>query len=96
VAFGAEEVRFGAGRRWRSQATGASYPVQWSVQTTAGMFTVRALLDNQELSGAGGGGGGSGGTIYWEGLSELLEAGGRRVGLGYLEMTGYAARLRLG
>jgi hypothetical protein len=33
--------------------------------------------------------------VYWEGLSELLDAGGRRVGLGYLEMTGYAGRLRL-
>jgi len=28
-------------------------------------------------------------------LSELVDEGGRRVGLGYLEMTGYAARLRL-
>ena len=35
------------------------------------------------------------GAIYWEGLSELLDESGRRVGLGYLEMTGYAARLRL-
>ena len=38
---------------------------------------------------------GSTGTVYWEGLSELLDAGGRRVGLGYLEMTGYAGALRL-
>jgi hypothetical protein len=29
-------------------------------------------------------------------VSELLAPGGRRVGLGYLEMTGYAAPLRLG
>ena len=35
------------------------------------------------------------GTIYWEGLSELRDAQGRRIGLGYLEMTGYASRLRL-
>jgi predicted secreted hydrolase len=32
------------------------------------------------------------GTVYWEGLSELLDDAGRRVGLGYLEMTGYATR----
>ena len=32
---------------------------------------------------------------YHRKLSELLDAQGRRVGLGYLEMTGYAGRLRL-
>jgi predicted secreted hydrolase len=51
---------------------------------------VRALLDAQELDSRGGTG-----TVYWEGLSELLDADQRRVGLGYLEMTGYAGRLRL-
>jgi predicted secreted hydrolase len=34
-------------------------------------------------------------VIYWEGLSELRDPAGRRIGLGYLEMTGYAAPLRL-
>lgn len=35
------------------------------------------------------------GAINWEGLSLLVDATGRRVGRGYLEMTGYAARLVL-
>ena len=35
------------------------------------------------------------GSAYWEGLSELLDAQGRPVGRGYLEMTGYAGALRL-
>jgi predicted secreted hydrolase len=35
------------------------------------------------------------GTVYWEGLSTLHAADGRRVGIGYLEMTGYAGRLVL-
>jgi predicted secreted hydrolase len=35
------------------------------------------------------------GTVYWEGLSKLLDTQGRRAGLGYLEMTGYAGWLRL-
>jgi predicted secreted hydrolase len=60
------------------------------VECPAGRFTVNALLDAQELDGRG-----STGSVYWEGVSELLDAGGRRVGLGYLEMTGYAAALRL-
>ena len=60
------------------------------IDTPAGRFTVRALLDDQELDSRG-----STGAVYWEGLSELLDDQGRRVGRGYLEMTGYAARLRL-
>jgi predicted secreted hydrolase len=35
------------------------------------------------------------GAIYWEGLSDLVDSNGRRVGRGYLEMTGYATRLRM-
>ena len=89
-AFTPEQVRFTAGRRWQSPDSGTAYPVQWHVDTPAGRFEVRALLDAQELDSRH-----STGTIYWEGLSELLGAQGRRVGLGYLEMTGYAAPLRL-
>ena len=90
-AFAPEQVRFSAGRTWQSPGSGARYPVHWRVQTPLGHFEVRALLDAQELDSRA-----STGTIYWEGLSELLDEQGRRVGLGYLEMTGYAAPLRLG
>ena len=90
-AFGPEQVRFTPGRRWQSPTTAASYPVQWRVDSPAGAFTVRALADAQELDSRS-----STGTVYWEGLSELLDVQGRRVGLGYLEMTGYAAPLRMG
>lgn len=88
--FAPGEVRFEPGRRWRSPASHADYPVEWTVESPAGTHRVRALLDTQELDGRG-----STGTVYWEGLSELLDTQGRRVGLGYLEMTGYAGTLRL-
>ncbi|MBL8339897.1 MAG: carotenoid 1,2-hydratase [Rubrivivax sp.] len=89
--FDAGEVRFEPGRRWRSPATHAAYPMDWQVHTPVGRFVVRALLDGQELAGRPGSG-----AVYWEGLAELLDAGdGRRMGLGYLEMTGYAAPLKL-
>jgi predicted secreted hydrolase len=88
--FGADEVRFAAGRTWASPGTGARYPVEWRLDTPAGAFALRALLDAQELDTRG-----SAGTAYWEGLSELLDANGARIGRGYLEMTGYAGRLRL-
>ncbi|MDE1929667.1 MAG: carotenoid 1,2-hydratase [Burkholderiales bacterium] len=89
-AFGPDELRLTPLRRWRSPRSGARYPVQWRVQTPAGEFELRTLLDDQELDSRA-----STGTIYWEGLSELVGADGRRVGLGYLELTGYAGRLRV-
>ncbi len=89
--FGADKVRFTPGRRWQSPATAAVYPVQWQVQTPVGNFTVNALADAQELDSRG-----STGTVYWEGLSELLDPQARRIGLGYLEMTGYVAPLKIG
>lgn len=90
-AFEPQAVRFTPLRHWRSASSGAVYPVQWRVDTPVGSFTVQALLDAQELDSRG-----STGTIYWEGLSELQDAAGRALGRGYLEMTGYAQRLRLG
>ena len=89
-SFGPHEVRFTPGRVWESATTRARYPVQWTIATPAGDFRVDALLDNQELDSRG-----SIGAIYWEGVSDLLDHAGGRVGRGYLEMTGYAAALRL-
>lgn len=89
-SFGADEVSFTAGRRWRSPATEASYPVEWRIDTPAGSFTVKTRLDAQELDGSR-----STGSVYWEGLSDLFGAEGQRVGRGYLEMTGYSGRLRM-
>ncbi|HET6828927.1 MAG TPA: carotenoid 1,2-hydratase [Ramlibacter sp.] len=84
------QTRFVPGRRWSSPATNASYPVEWEVHTLGGRYTVRAVIPNQELDSRA-----STGAIYWEGLADLMDAQGRRVGRGYLEMTGYAQRLRL-
>ena len=88
--FASDEVVFRPGRTWTSAATRAVYPVEWDVTTPAGRHRVRALLDAQELDSRQ-----STGAVYWEGLSELLDERGARVGLGYLEMTGYVAALRL-
>ena len=84
------ETRFSARRHWTSASSRAVYPVEWVVQTPADFYTVRAVIDNQELDSRT-----STGGIYWEGLSDLLDSSGRRVGRGYLEMTGYAQPLRL-
>ena len=53
-------------------------------------LVVRAVIGNQELDSRS-----TTGAIYWEGLSELLDANQQVIGRGYLELTGYASALRL-
>ena len=88
--FSRGEVIFSPQRRWKSPLSQATYPVEWMVRTAADFYTVRAVIDNQELDSRN-----STGAIYWEGLAHLFDSNGNRVGQGYLEMTGYAQRLRL-
>ena len=88
-------VAFRPGRRWRSAATGAVYPVEWQV-AVPGLdlrLDVRPRLDAQEVF--------TGQGIlpaYWEGAVRFTgERRGRPVaGVGYLEMTGYAGKLDIG
>lgn len=89
-AFAPGQTRWTPLRHWHSPRSAASYPVEWALECPAGRFTLHALLDDQELDSRA-----STGAIYWEGLSVLRDAGGRALGRGYLEMTGYAQRLRL-
>jgi predicted secreted hydrolase len=88
--FSRGEVLFRPLRSWRSPTSRASYPVEWMVRTPADFYTVKAVLDNQELDSSN-----STGAIYWEGLCEVWDSNQRLVGRGYLEMTGYAAPLRM-
>ena len=88
-------VRLRPGRRWRSEATGAAYPVEWevAVPTLDLRLDVRPRIDGQEVHAEGG-------LLpaYWEGAVLVSgEREGRPVsGNGYLEMTGYAERFALG
>ena len=88
-------VAFRPGRRWRSRATGAEYPVEWQVAVPAFnlRLDVRPRIDAQEVF--------TGHGIlpaYWEGAVRFTgERQGRPVaGVGYLEMTGYAGKLDIG
>ena len=102
VILAPDEVVFTPLRNWKSPASGATYPVHLGIairtsgaetQAGAGLvrsFTVRAVVDNQELDSRN-----STGAIYWEGLSDLLDAKQQTVGRGYLELTGYASALML-
>ena len=97
VDGGARAVEWGGvhlrpGRRWRSAATGAEYPVEWEV-AIPGLdlrLDVRPRIDGQEVYTEDGRL-----PVYWEGA--VLVSGERRgrpvAGVGYLEMTGYTERL---
>jgi predicted secreted hydrolase len=87
--FKPSDLEFAGSNTWLSPATGAKYPMQWQITTPTETYTVRSLLNAQEMDSA------STGTVYWEGLAELLNAAGQRIGLGYLEMTGYAGKLQI-
>jgi predicted secreted hydrolase len=89
-AFSRGEVLFKPQRHWRSALSKASYPVEWVVRTPIDLYTVKAVVDNQELDSRQ-----STGAIYWEGLCEVWDSNNRLVGRGYLEMTGYATALVL-
>jgi len=89
TALRPEEFALAPGARWRSQASGAAYPVAWRISLPGrGLeLEARAALEDQELRLAD-----STGVTYWEGA---IEVGGTRAGRpvrgrGYLEMTGYA------
>ena len=83
------------GRRWRSEATGAQYPVEWEVEVPGfGLrLDVRPRLDAQEVHAASG-------ILpaYWEGAVRYTgeRMGTPVTGVGYLEMTGYAGKLDIG
>ncbi len=90
TTFPPQAVSFEPLRHWRSPRTGISFPVAWRLRVGQREFELQALLDDQELDSRR-----STGAIYWEGAVRLIEAG-REIGRGYLEMTGYGERIRVG
>ena len=87
--FGGDAVAFEPLTQWRSPRTGAEYPVAQRLRIGERTFETRPLMTDQELDARA-----STGAVYWEGASQLIEAG-RPVGRGYLEMTGYFAPMKL-
>ena len=68
---------------WRSAATGVRYPVEWELQVpVAGVnLSLRPMFSDQEQDLT---------VRYWEGSVDALDpASGRRLGRGYMELTGY-------
>ncbi len=76
-------------RHWRSPRTDTRWPVAMQLRIGERRLELQPLFDDQELSAEE-----STGTIYWEGAVRVFEAG-RQVGAGYMELTGYAGRVRM-
>jgi predicted secreted hydrolase len=75
-------------RSWRSVRSGAQWPVSQRVRIDDLVIELEPLFDDQELDARG-----STGITYWEG-AVTASVSGRRIGRGYLELTGYAGALR--
>ena len=88
--FTPDTAKFSVERLWKSSLSGATYPVEWMLRMPTELYFVRAVIPNQEMDSRA-----STGAIYWEGLSDLYNAGGTHIGRGYLEMTGYAKALKI-
>jgi predicted secreted hydrolase len=82
------EVRFTPLKRWRSPRTDIDYPVAFDVMAGDVEITLQPLVDDAELDSRA-----SVGTIYWEGAVRAY-SGGREIGRGYLELTGYGNALK--
>jgi len=89
TSLGPDDVRFEPRRHWTSPRTGLSFPVAMRVSAGTVTIELEPLFDDQELDARA-----SVGTVYWEGAVQA-SAGGRRIGRGYLELTGYGQPLRI-
>jgi predicted secreted hydrolase len=90
--LGRDAVVVEATGTWTSPHTRAVYPSGWRLRVPSARVDVRlvpVVLD-QELAGT------SGGISYWEGAVEVRDfSSGRRLGAGYVELTGYAGAISL-
>jgi predicted secreted hydrolase len=87
--FSPTDITLTPTRHWTSPRTGIVYPVAWRLRAGAREFELEPLMDDQENDARL-----STGAIYWEGAIRASESQ-RPAGRGYLELTGYGARLQL-
>ncbi len=78
--------------RWRSPATGATYPAGWTIRIPKERLAIelRPTVPDQELDTRE-----STGVVYWEGsqVVKATRAGRRLGGEAYVELTGYVSRV---
>jgi predicted secreted hydrolase len=87
-----DDVLVDATGAWKSPHTGGSYPSGWRVRVpSAGIdLEIVPVLRDQELADL------AGGVSYWEGAVDIVDAASRgHLGVGYVELTGYAGAVPL-
>jgi predicted secreted hydrolase len=72
--------------RWTSPETASDYPAAWVIEVEADglILDVRPDVAAQENIGRL-----AGGLCYWEGAVTVFDRAGKRIGQGYVELTGY-------
>lgn len=76
---------------WRSGATATEYPAGWTVEISEGeleLVVVPELADQENRSRI------VDDLFYWEGLVRVDDSQGKRIGHGYVELTGYGTAIR--
>ncbi len=71
-------------RYWQDDE-GTQWPVAWRIALGEELFHVEAVLDDQKMATS---------IRYWEGMVAVLDSERRRIGRGYLELTGYEGPAR--
>jgi predicted secreted hydrolase len=77
---------------WKSPHTGGVYPSGWRVRVPSANvnLVLSPVLADQELANM------TGGVSYWEGAVDVRDVGsGLALGVGYVELTGYAGAVSL-
>jgi predicted secreted hydrolase len=79
------------GSTWRSERTGAQYPLRWRIELPSLdlVLDVEPALNEQEMVTQA-----TTGISYWEGSITITGSRGRQPveGQGYLELTGYVGK----
>jgi predicted secreted hydrolase len=78
--------------RWTSPHTGGVYPSGWRVRVPSANVNISLdpVLVDQELANT------VGGVSYWEGAVDARDVvTGKALGVGYVELTGYAGAVSL-
>ena len=76
---------------WTSPQTDATYPAGWTLNVEGETLSVTPEMADQENRGSR-----VGALFYWEGAVKVSDGEGRRIGRGYVELTGYGTGSRPG
>ena len=77
-------------KNWISPRSGAIYPVEQSIFINKVEYGIIPVMRDQEVDALQ-----STGNYYWEGAVTMI-SGKKEIGVGYLELTGYAEPLSIG